>query len=148
MKVQCGRPIESTDLTSIFCELRLTAVPSLHQKYYKNKWDPGNQNPIVADFKNQVPLITQEPDAAVTRKLLPSLINATEDPSTLAKARLLPRFDGVAPAIPAKTNVPLVSRDPVNTCAWAEADLKTNKPPATLAANGIVIVKTPAPDSV
>ena len=84
----------------------------------------------------------------MTRKLFPSLTRATEEPITGASVRALPWLAGVAPGIPQKTFVPFVSKEPVNLCACVSlSDLKTNTPPGTDDANGIVVVTTAEPDT-
>ena len=62
-----------------------------------------------------VPLIEHEPEAAVSKKFLPSLTKTTEEPTTSGSVSALPLVFGVAPGIPAKTSVPPDSCEPVRT---------------------------------
>lgn len=87
----------------------------------------------------------QEPDIAVTKNEFPSQIKATEEPTPAAKVNFQPWLSGVAPGTPANTFVPFDSAEPVKKCAWSgEALLKTNKPPGTLDANGMVTANAAA----
>jgi len=64
---------------------------------------------FIHDFLNQIPLMVQLPEAAMTKNDLPSLIRETDLFVPVSKVNLLPWLLGVVPAMPANTFVPPVS---------------------------------------